>query len=116
MMFGEGGSAKVFVATRPVDFRKGIDGLALAVREDTSDDHIQKMVEMLAEQIPDAPAGAAREQAMAALATMVGTLVLARAGGSGKLSDDILAAGRDALLEKPAPGKARAKKPATKGA
>ena len=33
MMFGQGGPAKVFVATRPVDFRKGIDGLALAVQE-----------------------------------------------------------------------------------
>ncbi len=30
-MFGPGGPVKVFVATRPVDFRKGIDGLALAV-------------------------------------------------------------------------------------
>ncbi len=30
-MFGHGGPVKVFVATRPVDFRKGIDGLALAV-------------------------------------------------------------------------------------
>ena len=33
MMFGQGVPAKVFVATRPVDFRKGIDGLALAVQE-----------------------------------------------------------------------------------
>jgi transposase len=47
MMFGQGGSAKVFVATRPVDFRKGSEegqktvrgtvfptnGLALAVQE-----------------------------------------------------------------------------------
>jgi transposase len=32
-MLGQGGPAKVFVATRPVDFRKGIDGLALAVQE-----------------------------------------------------------------------------------
>ena len=32
-MFAQGGPAKVFVATRPVDFRKGIDGLALAVQE-----------------------------------------------------------------------------------
>lgn len=32
-MFGHGGPLKVFVATRPVDFRKGIDGLALAVQE-----------------------------------------------------------------------------------
>jgi len=75
---------------------------------------LEEMVEMLAERIPDVSAEAAREQAMAALATMVGTLVLARAGGS-KLSDDILAAGRDALLAESAPVKARAKKPATKG-
>ncbi len=32
-MIGQGGAGKVFVATRPVDFRKGIDGLALAVQE-----------------------------------------------------------------------------------
>ncbi len=32
-MFVQGGPVKVFVATRPVDFRKGIDGLALAVQE-----------------------------------------------------------------------------------
>jgi transposase len=32
-MFGQSGSVKVFVATRPIDFRKGIDGLALAVQE-----------------------------------------------------------------------------------
>jgi transposase len=32
-MLGPGGPAKVFVATRPVDFRKGIVGLALAVQE-----------------------------------------------------------------------------------
>jgi transposase len=32
-MFGHDGPVKVFVATRPVDFRKGIDGLALAAQE-----------------------------------------------------------------------------------
>lgn len=32
-MFIQGGPVKVFLATRPVDFRKGIDGLALAVQE-----------------------------------------------------------------------------------
>jgi hypothetical protein len=31
--FGQGGPVKVFVATRPVDFRKAIDGLSLAVQE-----------------------------------------------------------------------------------
>ena len=33
MMFGQSGPVKVLVATRPVDFRKGIDGLALTVQE-----------------------------------------------------------------------------------
>ena len=33
MMLGQGVPVKVYVATRPVDFRKGIDGLALAVQE-----------------------------------------------------------------------------------
>jgi transposase len=33
MMFGQGEPVKVFVATRPVDFCKGIDGMAPAVQE-----------------------------------------------------------------------------------
>ena len=32
-MLGQGGPVKVFVAMRPVDFRKGIDGLSLAAQE-----------------------------------------------------------------------------------
>ncbi|HEX2256975.1 MAG TPA: IS66 family insertion sequence element accessory protein TnpB [Afifellaceae bacterium] len=32
-MIAPGGDIRVYVATRPVDFRKGIDGLALAVQE-----------------------------------------------------------------------------------
>jgi transposase len=32
-MIAPGGDLRVYVATRPVDFRKGIDGLALAVQE-----------------------------------------------------------------------------------
>jgi transposase len=32
-MIAPGGQLRVFVATRPVDFRKGMDGLALAVQE-----------------------------------------------------------------------------------
>ena len=32
-MLGQGRPVKVFVATRPVDFRKGIDGLAMVVQE-----------------------------------------------------------------------------------
>lgn len=32
-MIAPNGQLRVFVATRPVDFRKGMDGLALAVQE-----------------------------------------------------------------------------------
>jgi TetR/AcrR family transcriptional repressor of nem operon len=39
---------------------------------------------------------------MASLATMMGTLVLARVAGSGELSDDILGAGREAVLDRAA--------------
>ena len=47
------------------------------------------------------PRKAARKQAMAALATMMGTLVLARVAGSGEFSDEILGAGREAVLGRP---------------
>jgi TetR/AcrR family transcriptional repressor of nem operon len=65
---------------------------------------------MLAEQMPDVPRKAARKQALATLSTMVGTLVLARIAGSGELSDEILGAGRDAVLGRAAPAKPAVKK------
>jgi TetR/AcrR family transcriptional repressor of nem operon len=76
------------------------------------------MIDVLAAQIPDVPRKAARKQAMATLATMMGTLVLARIAGSGEFSDEILGAGREAALGRatsPAPktGKPRARKAAT---
>ena len=50
---------------------------------------------------------------MGTLATMMGTLVMSRVAGSGELSDEILASGREAALArgeaKPAAKKARAK-------
>jgi TetR/AcrR family transcriptional repressor of nem operon len=49
---------------------------------------------------------------MAALATMMGTMVLSRIAGNGEFSDEILAAGREAALSravKPVAKKARAK-------
>jgi TetR/AcrR family transcriptional repressor of nem operon len=47
---------------------------------------------------------------MGALATMMGTLVMSRVAGSGELSDEILAAGREAALARAeATKKARAK-------
>src|SRR6201991_1669558 len=77
---------------------------------------LEQMIDMLAEQIPDVPRKAARKQAMAALATMMGTLVLARVAGSGEFSDEILAAGRDAVLERATPPKRAAKKSAPRKA
>jgi TetR/AcrR family transcriptional repressor of nem operon len=73
---------------------------------------LDQMIDMIAEQIPDVPRKTARKQAMASLATMMGTLVLARVAGSGEFSDDILGAGREAVLERAAvaksvPGKRR---------
>jgi TetR/AcrR family transcriptional repressor of nem operon len=77
---------------------------------------LEQMIDMLAEQIPNVPRRAARKQAMAAIATMMGTLVLARIAGSGGFSDEILAAGRDAVLERLAPPKRAARKSAAKKA
>src|SRR5215212_11490249 len=70
---------------------------------------LEQMIDILAAQIPGVPREAAREQAMATLATMMGTLVLARIAGNGAFSDEILAAGRDAALERTARPKRAAK-------
>ena len=59
---------------------------------------IEQMVDMLAAQIPDVSRKAARKQAMAAIATMMGTVVMSRIAGTGDFSDEILGAGRDAVL------------------
>src|SRR6202011_466158 len=71
---------------------------------------LEQMIEMLADQIPQGPRKAARKQAMAAIATMMGTLVLARVAGNGEFSDEILGAGRDAALGRTPPRKPRTKK------
>jgi TetR/AcrR family transcriptional repressor of nem operon len=71
---------------------------------------LEQMIDMLAAQIPDLPRKAARKQAMAAIATMMGTLVLARVAGNSEFSDEILGAGRDAALDRAAPSKPAAKR------
>jgi TetR/AcrR family transcriptional repressor of nem operon len=76
---------------------------------------LEQMIDMLAAQIPDVPRKAARKQAMAALATMMGTLVMARIAGSGDFSDEILGAGREAVLDRAKSPKAK-KSPARKAA
>ena len=71
---------------------------------------LDQMIDALAAQIPELPRKAARKQAMAVIATLMGTLVLARVAGTGDFSDEILGAGREALLGRTAPPKSRAKK------
>jgi TetR/AcrR family transcriptional repressor of nem operon len=73
---------------------------------------LAQMIDMLAAQVPELPPKAARKQAIAALGTMVGTLVLARIAGSGDFSEEILGAGRETAMGRAA----AAKKPAAKRA
>ena len=71
---------------------------------------LEQMIDMLAAQIPGLPRKAARKRAMAVIATMMGTLVLARVAGTGDFSDEILGAGRDAVLDRATSPKRVAKK------
>jgi TetR/AcrR family transcriptional repressor of nem operon len=66
---------------------------------------LEQMIDMMADQVPDVPRKAARKQAMATLATMIGTLVLSRIAGTGEFSGEILGAGREAVLGRAAAGK-----------
>jgi TetR/AcrR family transcriptional repressor of nem operon len=75
---------------------------------------LEQMIDMIADQISDVPRKEARKQAMASLATMAGTLVLARVAGTGELSSEIMASGREAVLDRAPPAKTGGKKAATK--
>ena len=73
---------------------------------------LDQMIDLVADQIPDVPRKTARRLAMGTMATMMGALVMSRVAGSGELSDEILASGREAALAraaKPVAKKARAK-------
>lgn len=74
---------------------------------------LERMIDMIADQVPDVPRKTARKQAMAMVATMMGTVVMSRIAGTGELSDDILGAGREAVLGRTA-AKPAAKKTAAK--
>ena len=74
---------------------------------------IEDMIDMMSDHLPDVPRKTARKQAIAALATMMGTLVLSRIAGSGEFSDEVLAAGRETVLAR-APAKPARKKSGTK--
>ncbi len=59
---------------------------------------LEEMIEMIAEQMPSPGSKAARRDAIATLATMLGSLMLARMAGTGTFSSEILAAGRSAAV------------------
>ena len=71
---------------------------------------LDEMIEMMTDYIGGVPRKTARKQAIATLATMAGTMLLARIAGSGELSDEVLKSGRDAALgREPAAKKPREK-------
>jgi TetR/AcrR family transcriptional repressor of nem operon len=70
---------------------------------------LEQLIDVVADQIPDVPRKTARRQAMGTLATMMGTLVMSRVAGSGELSDEILASGREAALSRAAPATKKAR-------
>ena len=76
---------------------------------------MEQMIDMLADQFHGMSPKAARKQATAALATMMGTLVMARITANSELSDEILKSGREAILGqvKPQASKKSAKKTAS---
>jgi TetR/AcrR family transcriptional repressor of nem operon len=71
---------------------------------------MERMIDMLADQFHGMTPKAARKQAMAAMATMIGALVMSRIAGTGEFSDDILDAGRDAVLGRARPAASKASK------
>jgi TetR/AcrR family transcriptional regulator, transcriptional repressor for nem operon len=75
---------------------------------------LEQMIDVFADQIPDVSRKAARQQATAAIATMMGALVMARVAGAGEFSEEILVAGREAVLGRAAASRPAAKKAARK--
>jgi TetR/AcrR family transcriptional repressor of nem operon len=74
---------------------------------------MEQMIDMLAEQFHGMPRKAARKEAVAALATMMGSLVMARVAGNSELSEEILKSGRDAVLGRANPVAKKTAKKAT---
>jgi TetR/AcrR family transcriptional repressor of nem operon len=68
-----------------------------AVRQACSEG-IEQIVDVVAESTLAGSAAQARQEAIATMATLIGTVVLARATADSALSDEFLAAGRAALL------------------
>ncbi|MEH2509376.1 TetR/AcrR family transcriptional repressor of nem operon [Nitrobacteraceae bacterium AZCC 1564] len=77
---------------------------------------LEKMIEVIAGEISGPSEKDARREAIGALATMMGALLMARMAGTGEFSDEILEAGRYAAQKASNASKLRIRKPATTGA
>jgi TetR/AcrR family transcriptional repressor of nem operon len=75
---------------------------------------LEKMIEVIAGEISGLGEKDARREAIGALATMMGALLLARMAGTGDLSDEILEAGRCAAQKAGHAAKPRTRKLASK--
>jgi len=56
---------------------------------------VEEMIDEIAAMLPAASPGEAKHQAIVALSTMIGTLLLSRIAGTGELSEEILSIGRE---------------------
>jgi TetR/AcrR family transcriptional repressor of nem operon len=65
---------------------------------------LEATIGLLARQYNDLPRDLARREAMAAVATMLGSILLARSANDPHLSDGMLAAGRRVILDATADG------------
>lgn len=75
---------------------------------------LEDMILVLVEQLPELPAKVARREAIAAISTMMGAMILARATEAGDFSDEILSAGRHVALRGEKAAKPRTRKPKAK--
>ncbi len=71
---------------------------------------LEEMIGIVSEQMLAQTTKAARREAIGVLATMMGTLLMARMAGASEFSEEILAAGRHSALQGETSAKPRAKK------
>jgi TetR/AcrR family transcriptional repressor of nem operon len=77
---------------------------------------LERMIDVIAGEISGQSKKDARREAIGALATMMGALLMARMAGTGELSDEILDAGRSAAQKADSPSEPRRRKRAAKTA
>lgn len=71
---------------------------------------LDEMIDIVSGQMPSQSTKTARREAIGTLATMMGTLLLARMAGTGEFSEEILAAGRQTALQSGASATPRVKR------